>query len=82
MFHPALRRHAVGAGISEKRGTLFGGPFKGILFYLGYRRGTPILRNAHIYTVETASVLPPVDWKELLRSTNLGGRVESLGFRV
>ena len=35
-------------GVSENRGTLFGGPFKGILFYLGYQRGTPILGNTHI----------------------------------
>ena len=28
--------------------TLFEGPFKGILFYLGYKRGTPILGNAQI----------------------------------
>ena len=31
-------------GVSESRGTLLlGGPFEGILFYLGYERGTPIL---------------------------------------
>ena len=26
-------------GVSENKGTLFGGPFKGMLFYLGYSRG-------------------------------------------
>ena len=32
--------------------TLFGGggPFKGILFYLGYKRGTHILGSTHIGT--------------------------------
>ena len=29
-------------GVSENEGTLFEGPFKGILCYLGYKRGTPI----------------------------------------
>ena len=29
-------------------GTLFGGPFEGILFYLGYTRGPPILVNTHM----------------------------------
>ena len=34
---------------SENRGTLFGGPFKGILFYLGMKGiMTPILGNAHM----------------------------------
>ena len=39
-------------GVSENRGTLFGGPLKGILFYMGYKRGTPppILENAHVNT--------------------------------
>ena len=32
----------------EHRGTLLGGPFKGIIFYWGYTRGTPILGNAHL----------------------------------
>ena len=35
-------------GVSEKRGTLFGGPCKRILFYFGYKRGTTILGNAHM----------------------------------
>ena len=35
-------------GVSENRGTLFGGPFKGILFYLGCKRDTPVLGNAQI----------------------------------
>ena len=26
--------------VSEKRGTLYGGPFKGILFYSGFQIGT------------------------------------------
>ena len=29
-------------GVSENRGYPFGGPFKGILFYLGHNRGTPL----------------------------------------
>ena len=27
-------------GVSEDRRTLLGRPFKGVLFYLGYKRGT------------------------------------------
>ena len=35
-------------GIPIMGDALFGGPlFVGILFYLGYKRCTPILRNAH-----------------------------------
>ena len=35
--------------VSENRGTLFGGPFKGIRFYLGYERDIPpILANTHM----------------------------------
>ena len=29
-------------GFSENRSTLLGGPLKGILFYLEYKRGTPM----------------------------------------
>ena len=32
-------------GVSENGGTLFAGPFKRILFYLGSRRGTPHCRK-------------------------------------
>ena len=35
-------------GRFRNRGTLLGGPLKGILFHLGYKRGTPILGNTHI----------------------------------
>ena len=35
-------------GVSERRGALFGDLFKGILFDLGYKRGTPILGNIPI----------------------------------
>ena len=45
-------------GVSENRGTLSGGPFKGILVYLGYNRGTPILGNTHVvWTYEKPSSL-------------------------
>ena len=37
-------------GVDENRGTLFGEALKGLLFYLGYTNGTPILRNAHIFS--------------------------------
>ena len=35
-------------GVSEIGGTLFGGPVEGILFYLGYKLGTPLLCDAHM----------------------------------
>ena len=38
------------AKASENRGTLLGGPFKGLLLYLGYIRGYPYSGNTHIGT--------------------------------
>ena len=35
-------------GVSESRDTLFEGGCKGSLYYLGCRRGTPILGNTHV----------------------------------
>ena len=35
-------------GVSEIGVPFKRGPFKGILFYLGNSRGTPILGNAHM----------------------------------
>ena len=47
---PSVEGSSV-AGLSidggfRKWGFFFGVPFKGILFYLGYKRGTPYLGNA------------------------------------
>ena len=54
-------------------GYLFGGPFKGILFYLGYKRGTPILGNTHMLNL-------PMRLRVGLGYT--GYRVQGLGLRV
>ena len=35
-------------GVSTNGVTLSGAPFKGVLFYLGFGRGTPILGNTLI----------------------------------
>ena len=35
-------------GFPKNRGTVLKGPSKGILFYLGSKRGTPMLGNTHI----------------------------------
>ena len=43
-----LRSSCSYSGAFENRGTLFWGRFKGILFYLGHQRGTPMLGNAQI----------------------------------
>ena len=40
---------------SENRGTVLGGPFKGILLYLGQKRGTPILGNTHEWATRVTS---------------------------
>ena len=45
-------------GVSENGGSLFGGPFKGIGFYLGYKRGTaiwemPVLLQSYILLFST-----------------------------
>ena len=41
----SLQETSVG-GVSESRGTLFGDPCKGILFFLWYQMGSDILGNA------------------------------------
>ena len=35
-------------GVSEHRGTLLGGPFKGTLFYFTYQRGTRMWEDTHM----------------------------------
>ena len=39
-------RFFCATGLSENRGTLFGGLFEGIHLYLGYRNGSTFLGNA------------------------------------
>ena len=53
-IHPIIK-HILdiwgGGGGSENRGYPFRGPFKGILFYLGSKRGTPLFREVPISTL-------------------------------
>ena len=52
--------------VAENRGTLSGGPFEGILFYLG-PRGTPVLGNSHVLLVsQRSAVLVPSFVPEML----------------
>ena len=39
-------------GVSENRGFLFGGPFKGFFSILGINGGTPIVGNTQMCTTE------------------------------
>ena len=38
--------------VPEKKGTHSGVPFKGILFYLGYKQCSPILGNSLVMVVQ------------------------------
>ena len=46
-------------GVSEKPGTLLGGPLKGILFYLGEKRGTPYFRKPPIALTKAGKAETP-----------------------
>ena len=53
--------------VSENRGTLFGGPFKGIPIYFGYKRGTPDVAHAtsRPLKVPLGCDPPPEGWQPI-----------------
>ena len=51
-------------GVSENRGTLFGDPFHGILFFWGYRRVSPLF--SHIIRRCTFILRTPPNCRPLL----------------
>ena len=72
----------VHMGVSENRGTLFGGPCKGTLFYLGHIRGAPpMFGHAQINILEIPCRVLAVKIQRLVQINPGRGGLESKSSR-